>query len=187
MHDAHGILAAWRGRRSGGGSAWWPSRSCSSCCYLSLLIRLTRNGRRTFFEKEQFPWVEHLEANWPVIRKELDSVLTRIDLIPNFQDIQIEQRMITYDDGWKTFFCGYGERAEKNIARCPETKPDFDDPRPDHRVLLHPQAEEAAPATPRPVQRRAPLSPRAEGSEGRGNGAGSTWAATCGTGPKARV
>src|SRR5688500_16584684 len=26
------------------------------------------------------------------------------------------------DDGWKTFFfCGYGSKHEKNIARCPET------------------------------------------------------------------
>jgi beta-hydroxylase len=90
--------------------------------FLALMIRWTRNGRRTFFDPGEFPWVAELEASWQVIRRELDSVLERIDLVPNFQDIQIEQRLITMDDGWKTFFfCGYGERAEKNIARCPET------------------------------------------------------------------
>ena len=88
----------------------------------ALLIKLTKNGRRTFFDTADFPWVRELEANHEVIRRELESVLTRLDLIPNFQDIQVEQRMITMDDGWKTFFfCGYGAKHDKNIERCPET------------------------------------------------------------------
>lgn len=86
------------------------------------LIRWTRNGRRTFFETADFPWVTHLEQNWSAIRRELDSVMTKLELIPNFQDIQLEQRRITMDDGWKTFFfCGYGAKHDKNIERCPET------------------------------------------------------------------
>ena len=85
-------------------------------------IRNTRDGRRPFFEPDAFPWVASLEAGWRGVRDELDGVLARLELLPNFQDIQVEQRMVTNDDGWKTFiFLGYGARHEQNLARCPET------------------------------------------------------------------
>ena len=63
-----------------------------------------------------------LEANWQVIRAELDQVLTYRDALPNFQDISVDQASITDDDGWKTyFFFGYGFRSDANCARCPKT------------------------------------------------------------------
>jgi beta-hydroxylase len=86
------------------------------------LMRLTRGGRTTFFDTADFPWIAPIEASWTRVRAELDAVLERLDRVPNFQDIQLEQRAITLDDGWKTFFFyGYGREHEKNIARCPET------------------------------------------------------------------
>jgi beta-hydroxylase len=63
-----------------------------------------------------------LEERWRTIRDELDTVLARLELIPNFQDILVEQRRVTVDDGWKTFFfCGYGQKHRKNMERCPDT------------------------------------------------------------------
>jgi beta-hydroxylase len=61
-------------------------------------------------------------AMTPKIRSELDQVLSRRDALPNFQDISPEQRELTRDAGWKTyFFFGYGMRADRNCEQCPAT------------------------------------------------------------------
>lgn len=79
-------------------------------------------GESIFFSKEQFPWVEELEANWQVIRQELDQVLPYADSLPNFQDISPRQGNIADDDRWKTyFFCAFGYTSQQNCQRCPET------------------------------------------------------------------
>lgn len=81
-----------------------------------------RDGKKTFFEPQEFPWVGEIEADWISIRKELEAVLTRKEEIPNFQDISDKQKVLTEGEQWKTFwFYAYGERAEENCARCPET------------------------------------------------------------------
>ena len=68
------------------------------------------------------PWIPELEAQWHVIRAELEQVLKRPEDIPNFQDISRDQVNITQDDRWKTFFLyGYGYRMDGNCALCPET------------------------------------------------------------------
>lgn len=75
-----------------------------------------------FLPLDTLSWVPGLEANWQVIRAELDQVLTYRESLPNFQDISVDQASITDDDGWKTyFFFGYGFRSAANCARCPET------------------------------------------------------------------
>jgi ornithine lipid ester-linked acyl 2-hydroxylase len=85
-------------------------------------IMFFRDGEKTFFEPESFPWVPEVEAEWPVIRKELEAVMARREDIPNFQDISEDQKVLTEGEQWKTFwFCAYGESAEENCARCPET------------------------------------------------------------------
>lgn len=79
-------------------------------------------GESIFFDKSQFPWAEELEANWRVIRQELDQVLEYADSLPNFQDISPRQTRIANDNLWKTFFFyGFGYKAQKNCDRCPET------------------------------------------------------------------
>lgn len=79
-------------------------------------------GDSIFFDTEQFPWAKELEANWPVIRKELDRVLQHTNALPNFQDIMPRQQRISQDDGWKTYyFYAFGFKAKKNCERCPET------------------------------------------------------------------
>lgn len=78
-------------------------------------------GNPAFFEPEVFPWVGVLEANWRVIREELDEVLRYRDELPNFQDISPEQASLSADNKWKTyFFYAYGVKAG-NIERCPRT------------------------------------------------------------------
>jgi ornithine lipid ester-linked acyl 2-hydroxylase len=75
-----------------------------------------------FLDPDQFAWVDDVERQWPVIRRELDGVLVRHAELPNFQDISIDQASLTDDDRWKTFFFrAYGVRAEGNCARCPDT------------------------------------------------------------------
>jgi ornithine lipid ester-linked acyl 2-hydroxylase len=87
-----------------------------------VLIRYSLVDTTPFLAPAQFPWVPALEARWPAIRGELDSVLDDWDHLPNFQEISADQASITDDDRWKTFFFyGFGFKAEENCARCPET------------------------------------------------------------------
>jgi beta-hydroxylase len=85
-------------------------------------IMFFRDGEKTFFEPESFPWVPAVEAEWPKVRKELEAVMARREDIPNFQDISEDQKVLTEGEQWKTFWLyAYGEKAEENCARCPET------------------------------------------------------------------
>jgi aspartyl/asparaginyl beta-hydroxylase (cupin superfamily) len=77
---------------------------------------------KTFFDPESFPWAASVEAEWGVVRKELEALLTRREEIPNFQDISDAQKLLTEGDQWKTFWLyAFGKKAEENCARCPET------------------------------------------------------------------
>ena len=79
-------------------------------------------GDEPIFSNDAFPWAKALEANWRLIRQELDAVLAFREALPNFQDITKDVRSITRDDKWKTyFFYGMGQKAEGNCRRCPET------------------------------------------------------------------
>lgn len=87
-----------------------------------LMGRYSLVGDHEFFSPEQFPWVAELEANAPVIRKELDNVLARRDHLPNYQDISPDQKHLAQADSWKTFFFfAYGIEAPGNCQRCPQT------------------------------------------------------------------
>lgn len=88
----------------------------------TLVANNSKIGNSIFFDVEQFPWAKDLEANWMVIRKELEQVLERVDELPNFQDISQRQYRIANDNLWKTyFFYAFGFKATKNCERCPET------------------------------------------------------------------
>jgi aspartyl/asparaginyl beta-hydroxylase (cupin superfamily) len=81
-----------------------------------------RDGKKTFFDSELFPWVTSVEAQWMTIRKELDDLLVRREEIPNFQDVSEKQKVLTEGEQWKMFYLyAYGVKAEENCARCPET------------------------------------------------------------------
>ena len=86
------------------------------------LIRHSLVGVTPFLPPAAFAWVETLEANWEVIRAELDQVLKTPERIPNFQDISPDQANITRDDKWKSYFLyGYGYKMTDNCDQCPET------------------------------------------------------------------
>ncbi|WP_055591322.1 aspartyl/asparaginyl beta-hydroxylase domain-containing protein [Streptacidiphilus griseoplanus] len=95
----------------------------------SAIIRLEEGmGKRSligdtpFFPEDTFPWAATLEANWKEIRSELDQLLAYREELPNFQDISVEQRALTDDNDWKTyFFAGYGLTFAQNRDRCPRT------------------------------------------------------------------
>jgi aspartyl/asparaginyl beta-hydroxylase (cupin superfamily) len=79
-------------------------------------------GDCRIFDTGSFPWARSLEDNWRLIRSELEQVLTRVEDLPNFQDISVDQRALTQDNRWKTFFLyGYGHKSEKNRTSCPDT------------------------------------------------------------------
>ncbi|NET37684.1 MAG: aspartyl/asparaginyl beta-hydroxylase domain-containing protein [Cyanothece sp. SIO1E1] len=79
-------------------------------------------GDSIFFDTNQFPWAKDLEANWQLIRQELEQVLQDVDALPNFQDIMPRQKRISPDDNWKTYyFYAFGFIARTNCERCPET------------------------------------------------------------------
>jgi ornithine lipid ester-linked acyl 2-hydroxylase len=85
-------------------------------------LMFSRDGEKTFFDAESFPWVSGVEAEWLAVRKELEAILVRREDIPNFQDISEAQKVLTEGEQWKTFWLyAYGEKAEENCARCPET------------------------------------------------------------------
>ena len=84
--------------------------------------RYSRVGDSEFFARDQFPWCHELETNWRTIREELDEVLKHRDELPNFQDISPDQKHISKDDKWKTFFFfAYGLESDENCRRCPRT------------------------------------------------------------------
>ena len=79
-------------------------------------------GNPAFFEHDDFPWARRLDGSWRTIRAELDQVLRRQGDLPNFQDMSKDQRHLSSDDSWKTyFFYAYGYKCEANCRRCPET------------------------------------------------------------------
>lgn len=87
-----------------------------------LMRRFSGVGDSPFFDKALFPWATAIEADWHEVRTELDQVLRYVDEIPNFQDISEENRAITNDDRWKTFFFrAWGIEIASNCTRCPRT------------------------------------------------------------------
>ena len=79
-------------------------------------------GDRPVLDTELFPSLAAIEADWRLIRAELDQVLQDRDQLASFQKISPDQTKIAKGDNWKTFiFYGFGHRSERNCRRCPET------------------------------------------------------------------
>ena len=87
-----------------------------------ILIRYSLVPDTPFLAPSEFSWVRTLEADWKVMRTELDRLLEAPERIPNFQDISRDQYNISRDDKWKSWFLyGYGYKMENNCKACPET------------------------------------------------------------------
>jgi aspartyl/asparaginyl beta-hydroxylase (cupin superfamily) len=88
----------------------------------ALIRRGSPQGRQAWFDPREFAWTVVLEQRWSEVRRELDHVLLDRDAIPSFQDVSIEQRAITDDNRWKTYFMFvFGTPIEVNCQRCPLT------------------------------------------------------------------
>ena len=87
-----------------------------------LNLKFTKVGNPPIYDNAVFPWAKEIEAEWRVIRAELDKVLVRKDDLPGFHEISSDVMTISSDKGWKTFLlAGYGFKSDANIAACPET------------------------------------------------------------------
>lgn len=80
------------------------------------------DGGRAFFEPRDFPWVAQVEACWPAIRAELDAVMAALHLLPGFEEIQVEEQVLSNDRRWKILpLLAYGHALPENLRRCPAT------------------------------------------------------------------
>src|SRR5438045_2315394 len=71
----------------------------------------SRVGNPPVFETDVFPWAKDIEADWGLIRRELDDVLKTPENLPPFQEISKDQRVLTDDNRWLTyFFYAFGYR-----------------------------------------------------------------------------
>ena len=87
-----------------------------------LLHRHSLVGHTEFMDPARFAWTAVLEANWQLIRRELDEVLGYRDHIPNYLDLSDDAKGLTERQNWKSFiFYAYGAKAPFNCRRCPET------------------------------------------------------------------
>ena len=84
--------------------------------------KYARDGNLPVYKTATFPWAAGLEAEWPLIRRELDRLLVRKDELPGFHEIAKEVSNISTDRNWKTFMItGYGHTSAAAISACPET------------------------------------------------------------------
>jgi aspartyl/asparaginyl beta-hydroxylase (cupin superfamily) len=97
----------------------WRDRAPGQAVFERLIAR-TPSGRTGFFEPDEFPWIADIEARAGEIKEELAGLLARVDQLPNFQDIQVEPRMLTEDDRWKIFgFYAYGAPRRRQLPAMP--------------------------------------------------------------------
>ena len=87
-----------------------------------LLMRYATTDEYQIFPNELFPWTSYLAQNWSVIRNEAKGLLHDPSAIRSVRELSSDHKKIAVDDKWRSFFfLGYGLRAERNCARCPET------------------------------------------------------------------
>jgi ornithine lipid ester-linked acyl 2-hydroxylase len=80
------------------------------------------SDNRTFFRLADFQWTKEVEREFPVIRQELQTLLTQQrTMIPELKDLAESQSMIAQGE-WRSFmFYVSGHKVEANCALCPET------------------------------------------------------------------
>ena len=88
----------------------------------NLMAPFSKVGNTAVLSTAEFDWAKLLEDNWENIQSELLAVMDRQKDLPNIQDIQPAETLLTTDNKWKTFFLkGFGHKAGKNCEMCPET------------------------------------------------------------------
>lgn len=82
--------------------------------------------QRTFFEREEFPWIAALEAAAPAVRAELMAILADDEaLVPYVAadpDRPAKRHALMGDPRWSAFHLyRFGEPVPENTGRCPTT------------------------------------------------------------------
>jgi aspartyl/asparaginyl beta-hydroxylase (cupin superfamily) len=79
-------------------------------------------GDRPVIDKAHFPFLEPFEANWRVVRAEVEEILKHREVVPLFQEVSRDQMKISKGANWRTFILfGFGTKLEKNCRQAPET------------------------------------------------------------------
>lgn len=79
-------------------------------------------GDPTVVARERFPWLWYLEHNTSLIQADLENLLTQRERLPLFHELSPDQRSISRDDRWRTyFFRGFGYDSNDCQKRCPNT------------------------------------------------------------------
>ena len=88
----------------------------------SQLLKHSLVGIPPFFGNHLFPWVTLLEQNIKIMQEEMQLVVTRLNDLPNFQDISPENKLLTADSKWKIFpLFAYGITNSDIKNQCPNT------------------------------------------------------------------
>lgn len=86
------------------------------------VIRRCPGGDRPVQSIDAQPWRAEVESALGAMQAELDVVLADRERIPAFHEVSEEQRPISPDDRWKTFFLVVaGQPIPVNAERCPRT------------------------------------------------------------------
>ena len=108
-------------------SSWFHERmidggAAAFRAFESFLEPRSIHGNPNIFAPGTFQWEAILEENVTTIQRELFTLMRHVDALPSFHQISKDQWRLDSDDKWKTFFLyAYGDKAQKNCARCPET------------------------------------------------------------------
>lgn len=77
---------------------------------------------KKYFEPDEFPWITEVEADWHLMRAELDQLLAERDTIPDICEISEEQLNVVDFGQWQSFaFLFHGKKVESNCQQCPES------------------------------------------------------------------
>jgi beta-hydroxylase len=69
-----------------------------------------------------FPFTRMLEANFEAVRAEAAGILRHRETIPSFDQVSPDQKRISKDGQWRTFFLyGFGTPLAKNCSQTPQT------------------------------------------------------------------
>lgn len=84
-----------------------------------LFGRFSKVGNFAIFDPLAFPWTNEVERHAPAIRAEVDALIESGHPIPGFEEISKEQRILSRDRRWKTyFFLAYGVAVEEHCRAC---------------------------------------------------------------------
>ena len=57
----------------------------------SINFKYSIKGDKPIYTNDEFPWANEIEAEWELIRKELDEVMKSREDLPNFHDIDAQK------------------------------------------------------------------------------------------------